>query len=173
MDRASFESADPIIDQIAEVLDQIIDSDQLSAVREALTRLSEAVGPRYSVSLTVTVEVFDPDRPHPLPLLTTGLCTSDGQPPYHTSGDSSPQKYVADGEIQIVPHDRCPRCHGVWGFKFDNRSCPGCRATLGQEVKVLLDTDVCPHCEGGHVSMSAPECSKCGYRVDPSFVTWG
>ena len=51
MDKAAFEAADPIVDQIAERIDQIMDSDQLSAVRHALVQLSEAVGSRYSVSL--------------------------------------------------------------------------------------------------------------------------
>jgi hypothetical protein len=77
------------------------------------------------------------------------------------------------GEIQVVPHDRCPRCYGVWDFKFKNPACPGCGATLGRDVKVLLDTEVCPPCEGGDVSMTDPACDKCGYRVDPDLVTWG
>ena len=51
MDRSSFESADPILDEMATIVDQLLDSDQFSAVRLALARLSEAVGPRYSVNL--------------------------------------------------------------------------------------------------------------------------
>jgi Zn-finger nucleic acid-binding protein len=173
MDKVAFESADPFVDRIAEMIGQIMDSDQLSAVRHALVQLSEAVGSRYSVSLNVTVEVFDPDRAQALPLLTTGLSTTGGQPPYKTWGDSSPQRYTVSGEIQVVPHDRCPKCHGTWDFKFKHTSCSGCGAALGKEVKVLLDSDVCPHCEEGHISMSAPECDKCGYRVDPAYVVWG
>ena len=132
MDRSSFESADPIIDQLAELIDQTLDSDQLSAVRQALVQLSEAIGPRYSVNLSVIIDVFDPERPHALPLLTTGLSTSEGKTPYRTWGDSTPQKYVSEGEIQVVPHDRCPRCYGVWDFKFKNPVCSGCGATLGE-----------------------------------------
>ncbi len=173
MDRSSFESADPIIDQLAEMVDQVLDSDQLEAIRQALSRLSEAVGSRYSVNVTVSVEVFDPGRSNPLPLLTTGFSTSEGKPPFRTWGDSSPQKYVVDGEMQVVPHDRCPRCHGPWDFKFRHPSCPGCRATLGRDVKILLDADVCPQCEEGRVSMSSPVCDKCGSRVDPALVVWG
>lgn len=173
MDRSSFESADPIIDQLAEMVDQVLDSDQFEAIRQALFRLSEAAGSRYSVNLTVSVDVFDPGRSNPLPLLTTGFSTSEGKPPFRTWGDSSPQKYVVDGEMQVVPHDRCPRCHGPWDFKFRHPSCPGCGASLGRDVKILLDTDVCPHCEEGRVSMSSPVCGKCGSRVDPALVVWG
>ncbi len=51
MDRSTFESADPILDEIAVTLDGLLDSDAFSAVRLALARLSEAVGARYSVNL--------------------------------------------------------------------------------------------------------------------------
>jgi hypothetical protein len=173
MDRSSFESADPIVDRLAEMIGQVLDSPQFESVRQALAQLSEAVGEEYSVNLNLGIEVFDPQRPHALPLLMTGFSASAGKDPYRTWGDSTPQKYVVDGEIQIVPHDRCPRCYGTWDFKFMHRSCRWCAATLGREVKVLLDTDVCPHCEEGKVSMSSPVCDKCGFRVEPSDVVWG
>jgi hypothetical protein len=173
MDRSSFESADPIIDQLAELIDETLESDRTSAIRQALVQLSNAVGPRYSVNLSVIIDVFDPERRHALPLLTTGLSTSGGESPYRTRGDCTPQKYVSEGEIQIVPHDRCPRCYGVWDFKFKNQVCSGCGATLGRDVTMLLDTDVCPYCEKGRVSVSSPVCDKCGGRVDPNLVTWG
>jgi predicted RNA-binding Zn-ribbon protein involved in translation (DUF1610 family) len=54
-----------------------------------------------------------------------------------------------------------------------NPACTHCGAQLGMNVKVLLDTDLCPSCEDGEVSMSQLTCPKCGYEVDPSFVTWG
>jgi ribosomal protein L37E len=174
MDRSSFESADPIIDQLAELIDQTLSSAQLSAIRQALVQLSKAISPRYSVNLNVIVEVFDPGRgTHALPLLTTGLSTSEGKTPYRTCGDSTVEKYVSEGEIQVVPHDRCPRCYGLWDFKFKNSACSTCGATLGRDVKLLLDTDVCPYCEEGKVSMTNPVCDRCGHRVDPGIVTGG
>ena len=106
-------------------------------------------------------------------LLTLGLSTSEGKPPFKIYGDSTPQKYVVNGEIQVVPHDRCPHCYGVWDFKLNHLSCTECGATMGQEVKLLLDTDVCPFCEEGKVSLTAPVCEKCGHQIDPSVVVWG
>jgi hypothetical protein len=173
MDRSSFGSTEPIVDRLADMLGRALESAQFEEIRRALTELSEAVGASYSVNLNVSVEVFDPERGHALPLLMTGLSTSEGKSPYQTWGDSTPQKYVVDGEMQVVPHDRCPRCYGPWDFKFQHRSCPGCDATLGEDVKVLLDTDICPHCEEGTVSMSSPACPKCGFEVDPTLVVWG
>jgi hypothetical protein len=173
MDRSTFEAADPIVDQLAEVIDGVLDSIQFSEIRHALVRLSEAIGPQFSVNLNVCVEAFDPHRSNPLPLLQTGLSTSKGEAPYRTWSDSTPQKYVVEGEMLIVPHDRCPRCYGIWDFKFKNVSCSQCQATLGKEMKILLDTDVCPDCEKGRVWLSSPVCNKCGFRVDPALVAWG
>lgn len=173
MEKSLFEAADQIIDGIAEQVDQVLASDQLADLRQALVRLSKTLGAQLSVSLDITVDIFDPARSDALPLLRTGLSTSGGEPPYRTWSDSSPQRYVVEGEVQVVPHDRCPRCYGPWEFKFKHRSCPGCEATLGQNVKLLLDTDTCPYCEEGKVSMSRPVCDKCGHNVDPGQVVWG
>ncbi len=173
MDRSTFESADLVLDEMSPMLDEFLDSDQFSGVRHALARLSEIVGARYSVNLTVCVDVFDPDRSHALPLLTVGLSTSEGKPPHKTYGDSTPQKFVVGGEMQVVPHDRCPICFGIWDFKLKNPSCSECGATMGPDVKLLLDSDVCPFCEEGKVSMGVPVCDKCGLTIDPGIVVWG
>ena len=65
MDRLTFESANPILDEIADKLDEILDSDDFSAIRLALARLSEAVGSRYSVKLNVCVDIFDAEQETP------------------------------------------------------------------------------------------------------------
>jgi hypothetical protein len=54
-----------------------------------------------------------------------------------------------------------------------HKSCSHCDATLGDNCKLLLDTDVCPHCENGKLSMVDPKCDKCDFEIDPSLVTWG
>jgi hypothetical protein len=173
MDRSTFESADLVVDEIADKLDVLLDADQFSEIRLALARLSKTVGPRYSVNLNVYVDVFDAQRFNALPLLNVGLTTSTGEKPYKTYGDSAPQKYVVEGEIQVVPHDHCPKCYGLWDFKLKHPSCSECGATMGAEVKLLLDTDVCPFCDEGKVSLTVPVCDKCGQRIDPGVVVWG
>jgi hypothetical protein len=173
MDRSTFETADLIVDEIADKLDELLDSDHFAAIRLLLARLSEKVGPRLSANLNVSVDVFDAERSNALPLLTLGLSASEGKTPYKTYGDSTPQKYVVDGEIQVVPHDRCPKCYGLWDFKLIHPSCSECGATMGREVKLLLDTDVCPFCEEGTVSLTRPACDECGQQIDPGTVVWG
>jgi hypothetical protein len=173
MDQDLFDAADKHIDEIAETLGQALLSPELRNVREALAALSKRLGERYSVTLTCLVEVFDGQKERNLPLLNIGLSTSGGAGPHAVSGDSTRQRYLVDGEIQVVPHDRCPKCWETWDFKWENRRCGHCDAELGKNCKVLLDSDVCPHCERGKVTASKPRCSKCGFEVDPACVAWG
>ncbi|MHB1038509.1 MAG: hypothetical protein ACYC0Y_28130 [Pirellulales bacterium] len=173
MDKTTFEIADPILDEIAEVTSELLDSAETKKLRSLLTKLNKAIGGRYLVSLHLNVSVFDVEKGRCLPLLQTGLAGFDGDKPFQACADSTEQRYIADGEMVVVPHDRCPLCWEEWDFKFLHPACSHCGAHLGTKVKVLLDTDACPNCEDGKVSMSQLTCPKCGYSVDPSFVTWG
>jgi hypothetical protein len=162
MDQTQFHAANECVNEIAEQLDDILDSPELAKVREVLAALAKRLGEPYTVSLTCLVEVFDSDQGRSLPLLTTGVLASESQEPSRFSNDSTYERYLVDGEIRVVPHDRCPSC---W--------CSHCHLELGENCKVLLDSDVCPHCEKGKVTASKPQCSKCGFQVDPSFAAWG
>lgn len=173
MDPEIFEAADPLVEKIADLVDSALVSDQLANLGQILDEIGKVVGPRYSANLTVIVDLFDREREKAIPLLNTGLSTSDNKPPYRTWGDSTPQRYLLNGEIQVVPHDYCPKCLEIWDFKFEHRTCEHCGTSLGQSCKILLDSDVCPHCEAGTVSMTNPVCDNCGYQVDLSLVAWG
>jgi hypothetical protein len=78
MDRSTFESADLIVDEIADTLDEFLDSDYFAAIRLLLARLGEKVGPGYLANFNVSVDVFDAERANALPLLNVGLSTSKG-----------------------------------------------------------------------------------------------
>lgn len=173
MDKKTFDAVDPIVNEIADAISEILASSESEKLRGLLTKLNKTLGSQYMTELMITLDVSDEEQDRCLPVLQTGMSGFDSGEPYQTWGDSSPQKYVVDGEMLIVPHDRCPKCWDVWDFKFENRSCSHCGATLGRDVKVLLDTDVCPNCEEGKVSMSRPTCAKCGYHVDLDAVVWG
>ena len=173
MDPKTFAAAEEKVDKIATLVDQKLESASFKDVRDALQRLGEALGPRYSAAMKVTVEVFDSEESRTMPLLTTGFSTSDAKPPYRIWEDSSPQRYLVNGEIQVVPNDRCPKCWESWMFKFEHRNCPFCGIDLGKNCRVLLDSDVCPNCEEGHVSVHQLDCSKCGFKVDPDVISWG
>jgi hypothetical protein len=173
MDKATFEAADKHVDELAESLVKLIEGEHFEAVRKQLIELSRTLRDDYSLSLSLGIEAFDAEREQSLPLLRTGLATANGESPHVFWGDSSPQKYIVNGEMAIVPHDHCPSCWGPWDFKFLHRSCPTCGARLGMEVKVLLDTNRCPSCEKETVSPTELTCNECSFEIDPSLVVWG
>jgi hypothetical protein len=170
MDPGDFKAAEPLLDKIAEIADQQLG---VAELQQVLADLGKRLGRRYAVSVCLTVDVFDQEQERTLPLLNTSLVATEGQEPYRTWGDSSPQRYVVEGVIQVVPHDRCPKCWKGWDFKFENPTCPHCGTTLGKNCKVLLDRDECPRCNEGRVTVAKPRGDKCGFVADRNKVAWG
>jgi len=173
LDQDKFQAADPILDEIAEVLDRLLESPEGNELKSQLQKLSDVCRGSYSVNFSFLVDVFDGERENSLPLLSNGLSAMDGQDPFRTYADSSPHRYIGDREIQVVPHDRCPKCWNVWDFKLQNPKSGSCGAEMGKSCKLLLDTDVCPNCEEGKITASDPKRPKCGFEVDPALVAWG
>lgn len=173
MDPAVFKIADARMDEIAEHLDSALQSDQFAKVRQMLRDLTLKLRPRYAAELSVVVMIADQVRESSVPLLQTGFSTTDEGALYRTWDDQSAQRYVVDGHIQVVPANHCPKCWGDWASKFDNRTCETCGLKLGKDCMILLDSDLCPNCEKGSVSMAAPDCDNCGYKIDTSVVAWG
>lgn len=170
MNPDTFKAIEPLLDKFAEFADKQLASEEIRRLTDELARL---VGKGRIASVNITVDVFDEGRECSLPLLMTGLSAYPGQQSFRTWSDSSPQRYVVDDGIQVVPHDRCPQCWQVWDFKLQNSSCPHCGLTLGDKCKLLLDTDNCPWCNEGKVTVARPRCDKCGFEVDRQKVVWG
>ncbi len=172
MDKILFEKIDPVVDEIAECISELIEGNALDSLKQKLVALSAQLGP-YSLALDFNLQVFDPNREHTLPLLQMGLATSEGKELYQAWGDSTPHRYIVNGQMSIVPHDRCPSCWAEWDFKTSNPVCEFCGIEMGKDVKLLLDSDCCPNCENGKITMNDPQCHKCGFQVNPDHVIWG
>lgn len=170
MEPSTFDALQPLLDKLAESAEQHLGTPELFQV---LSDLSRILGKGLTVSVNFTVDVFDETKERSLPLLTTGVAADAGKEPHRIWGDSTPQRYVVAEGIQVVPHDRCPRCWEVWDFKLQNPTCSHCRATLGENCKVLLDTDECPWCQQGRVTVAKPRCDHCGFVVDARIAVWG
>lgn len=173
MDPNTFTAAEQIVDKIAGLVEQKLDSASFKDIRDALERLGRALGTGYAAEFEIGVRIFDRERNKTLRMLTTGYSTADEKPPFRTWGDSSRQRYLLAGQIHMVPDDCCPRCWEDWIFKFAQPTCPWCSLTLGEDCKVLLDSNRCPHCDKGTVTLDQLVCDECGFEVDPDFVTWG
>jgi hypothetical protein len=154
----------------------ITDLEKSGALKEFLEEFQSVAAdlPKsHIMGLRVLLDVWDSAEEKSLDLLNTGFSCPSGESHYRTSGDVERVRYVVDGEICVVPDDQCPHCWGEWIFKSQNPQCPDCGCELGNEVKLLLDSDQCPACENGTITRSNPVCDICGYRVDPTTVVWG
>jgi len=170
MNPDTFKAVDPHLDSLEALADQQFADPEF---RRVLAELSQILGQKYGVSISLIVEVCDATGERSIPWLNTGLCAVSGKPPFRTSGDSTPQRYVVEEGIQVVPHDRCPKCWHVWDFKWKNPACSHCGTRLGENCKILLDSEVCPFCEEGKVTVTRPCCDKCGHEIDSKIVVWG
>ena len=152
---------------------QLLESVAAEELAAAMQEISASLPDNFELQLNVGLAAFEPERGTALPLTTQTICAIGGQEPYLAQSDSTVQRYVVDGEICQVPHDRCPKCWDFWEAKFIHDQCAHCGARLGDSVKLLLDSDTCPYCEQGKVSASDPKCSECDFKIDPDTVAWG
>src|SRR6266446_4446900 len=107
MDPDKYKAMQSLLDKIAQLAEDQLDSEEL---RRLIAELGRLVGNRKIASVNIVVDVFDEDRECSLPLLTTGLSAFPGREPFRTWGDSTSQRYVVEDGIKVVPHDRCPHC---------------------------------------------------------------
>ena len=171
MDQPTSASIDPFKRRLAGAIDTVLEGPAIAEARRLIEELSETLGSPYSISLNVTVDVFDGAKT--LPILQTGLTSSHGRSAFRTRNDFSLERYLVNGEIRVVPQDRCPGCWAIWDLKTESRRCECCGLEMGVDCKILIDSDICPSCEEGRVTVASPVCDRCGYRVDLSLVSWG
>lgn len=172
MNPEQFKLTEPILDSIADEVDDFFEGKEGNTLRDLLVKLSTQLEGEFGVEMQLVVNIIDWKREASLPLLQTGLSV-DADKTYRTHGDSSLHRYIASGEIVVIPNDYCPKCWGQWGFKLEHPVCPSCSAKLGEEVLLLLDSDLCPHCEKGKLSAQNPACDRCGFEVNPNVIHWG
>lgn len=173
MEKQTFLDANKQMHNVTDILEELMEGDAFASIRNALEQLSSRMESRFQVSLSTHAIVADKQDCKSLTLLRMELATSDGDPAAVRWDYAEPQGYIADGEMVLVPSDKCPRCWDNWDIKFFGRPCPTCKARMGVHVKALLDTNVCPICQEAIVMPNDICCNKCEFEIDPNFVTWG
>jgi len=170
MEADKFSQIDPILDDIAEIIQDQFESEKL---RQALKTIGDIVGKGRVASLRIILDVFDERNEAALTYLAMGLSADVSGEPFKTWDDASPQRYVTKDGIVVVPFDRCPSCWEPWDNKLEDTSCGHCGLSMGDDCKLLLDYDCCPWCGEGTVTAADPICTKCNVLVDTRHVVWG
>lgn len=174
MEKELFEKVDKLADQIADKFDELDKKGIFSDIENKMNEICAKLPEKYSMAFRFMLHFSDNEKEKDIQIMDVGIGVFGHNKPYRiTGGSSTPHTYIVGGNIRKVPHDYCPACWGSWDFKLDKPICPSCGVSLGKEVKLLLDTDICPHCEKGKVSRKNPKCDMCGYKVDGVMVHWG
>lgn len=173
MDVNTYDQTHDLAESLFTELQRLYREKRLVKVEEKLKEISAGLPKGYSVTVNFSVEVFDETREKSLKTTDAGITCTDGIPPYLSTNESTPAKYIVDGVIMKVPHDHCPNCWSRWGFKSRIQECKECGYRMGKEIKLLLDTDICPFCENSKISYAHPLCEKCGFVADKNIIVWG
>ena len=173
MNQTEWNGLKGLVDLTTDEVERYLNCEELKKVRKGMEEATKNLPQRYSLNLKLELTVFDDEREEELPLIQSGLSTSEGEEAYIFSSDSSEQRYLVNDEIRVVPQDYCPHCWGIWDLKLKNETCPTCEFSMGKEVKLLLDSNLCPFCEEGEVRIDQPVCPKCNNEVDKNKVAWG
>jgi len=173
MDAEQFDSIEKLADNVYDKFDELYKKGIFAEIEAKMKDVCASLKEEYSISVNFDVEVFNSEKEQSITLTKRGIACFGGQAPYLASSGSTAHRYVVNGQIVKLPHDYCPHCWGEWDFKLLHTTCPSCDFMMGKEIKLLLDTDVCPNCEEGKVSHSNPQCTKCGVMLDGNVVNWG
>lgn len=169
-----FESVQQAIDKIDAIVHQMIDRDteEMRMIQASIRELGQKLGGDYSASISLCLTVKDQFRTRELPFDILTFTSDRGEEPYDSTEESSPQRYVIGDAECVVPRDRCPRCWQSWPHKFQHPYCPHCDLKLGNECTVIVESEECPQCEDGTVSVERPVCDECGHEVDLRSIVW-
>lgn len=124
MDREKFETIDPMLDQLADVLDDETNEKPWLAIKQRLAEISAFLGEEYSVTLEVNLQVHEFKREQSLPLVRMGFTTSNGAEPCLHCGVSMGQ------QVNLVLDDeQCPHCVQE-SISISNPTCSSCEHHL-------------------------------------------
>ena len=165
---------DQLADDVDKKLSDLYEKGELKELERRLGEVCQKINDRYSVTLTLNLEVYDENRDKIITLVNNGISCFGRETPYRvTRSSSTNHTYILEGERVRIPHNYCPKCWFEWDFKLDNPVCPNCEIEMGKEIRLLLDSDICPHCDEGKVTQNNPVCEKCGYAVNDKVIHWG
>jgi len=173
MDAETYDQTNELAENLFREIRRLQAEGRLKGIESKIENLLSRLPEGCSLSLNLSVQVFDENRDRALKASDTGIAWERGRAPYIIESGLAPAKYLVDGVMMKVPHDHCPNCWARWILKSRVKECSECGYRMGHEVKLLVDTNVCPRCEEGEISIHHPNCDHCGFVAEKNVVVWG
>jgi len=169
----NYARADELATLVEERFMQLIEQGAFADLEPRLLELAKSGNEDQAVTLSLQFRLSDSEREREVIVAVTSRAfLSDGDT-YDFNNNEATMRYLCDGEIKVFQRNSCPHCWGDWPNKVKDPVCPDCGYELGNQVKILIDDNACPHCLEGRVSSQEPRCDACGEQVEERFVSWG
>ncbi|WP_061245517.1 hypothetical protein [Leptospira interrogans] len=173
MNNEKFLEVNSISEKVDDFFDTLDQSGKLDFIKVALQKFSENLQEQYSITFNLTLDIFDATREQAIKISEVGISCNGGEQPYFVRAGDTFNRYLAKGNIVEIPHSYCPVCWAEWDFKRKNQSCSKCDSIFGTDIKLLIDSNHCPQCSDGSISLEEPYCNQCEFYADPDIVVWG
>lgn len=169
----NFTRADELSALVEERFLQLIEEGAFADLEDQLLALAKTGSEDQAVTISLQFKLSDSEREREVIIAETSRAyLSDGDK-YDFNQSDAAVRYLCDGEIRVFQHNSCPHCWGLWEDKHHNPVCPDCGYELGNQVKILVDDNVCPYCLDGRVTRQEPRCDACGEQIEERFISWG
>ena len=171
MERELFKKISNISDDLLEQFNERYQDEEYKATIDSLQKLLKQ-NQNLGFQINLSLSIIDEKKEWFMELDQNAICINDDNQ-YMASGVESPHTYLCQGKIEKIRHNLCPSCWHDWDFKIKNPQCPNCDIKLGDDVKILIDSGVCPNCEEGKISFNNRKCDNCGNVIDEKYINWG
>lgn len=141
-------------------------------LQHLVARVSDAAGEGRTAQLRVTFQIDDEVKPGVLPLIDITLRAHTGDEPCQRIMAVDLQCWARGAELVCVPRNQCPDCWQPWNFQQEHSVCQACGLQVGQSCLLVIEHELCPHCQEGQVTEDEPWCGECGYEVDDTRTIW-
>ncbi|PJD98628.1 MAG: hypothetical protein CK427_16915 [Leptospira sp.] len=174
MNDEKFHELDAIGDKLHNKFEELKEKNEFKEIEKEIIKLLKSLPEKYSIEFGFNLGIFDSEREKSIEMYRVGIngFGKDGKT-YQFSEGYKFNRYLVQGHIVEIPHNYCPQCWDEWDFKRKGSSCSNCGVMFGKEVKLLIDYNECPNCDGGIVSQKNPNCNKCDFIAEEDLVIWG
>ena len=105
MQEKEFDKLDELAEIVNDKIHKLYEDGVFLEITNKIKEVSQTIGEDYSVTVDLQVNAFDSTKEKSLRALTIGISSSGNDAPYLAYGDSSPCRYLVDGDIKKVPHE--------------------------------------------------------------------
>jgi len=168
-----FYAVDKITDDVSQVFDILYDKEVFSDIENKIKQVLAGLPDKYSINFLLKLDVFDSEKERAVNVYETGLTCGGNATPYRVEGGEAFSRFLVDGKIVVIPHAYCPNCWTAWMFKLEYCQCHECEYELGNQIKYLIDENICPYCEEGEITRKNNTCDKCNRTIDEKYISWG